>query len=65
VITGEGSEVAALRLTIINNRTAEENFASDTRHIDWWDGGGVLSDQSPPITFSMQQAWAPAIAPEI
>jgi hypothetical protein len=34
VMTGEGSVVAALRLTIINNRTVEENFASGMRAID-------------------------------
>jgi hypothetical protein len=33
VITGEGSVVAALRLTIINNRTAEKNFATGMRDI--------------------------------
>src|SRR5215813_4671826 len=64
-ITGEGSAVAALRLTIINNRTAEENFASGMRHIDYRVAGGVPGDQSLPITFSMQQAWVSAIAPEI
>jgi hypothetical protein len=34
VMTGEGSVVAALRLTIINNRTVEENFASGMRAIE-------------------------------
>src|SRR5437899_8432607 len=34
VMTGEGSDVAALRLTIINNRTVEENFASGMRAIE-------------------------------
>src|SRR5262249_436825 len=33
-MTGECSVVAALRLTIINNRTVEKNFASDMRDID-------------------------------
>jgi hypothetical protein len=34
VMTGEGTVVAALRLTIINNRTVEENFASGKRGIE-------------------------------
>ena len=34
VMTDENSVVAALRLTIINNRTAEENFARGMRAID-------------------------------
>jgi hypothetical protein len=34
IMAGEGSVGAALRLTIINNRIAEENFASDMRAID-------------------------------
>jgi hypothetical protein len=45
VMAGEGSVVAALRFTIINNRIAEQNFASDMRAIDWQGacGSSVIS----------------------
>jgi hypothetical protein len=43
VITGEGSVAGALRLTIINNRTVDENFASGMRAIDVTAASSVIS----------------------
>src|SRR5581483_427659 len=55
VMTAEGSVGAAFKLTIMNNRTPERNFASVTRAIA--DDSSVSSDQSLLVTFWTRQAW--------